>query len=263
VLLADEGYLVAAVDDQVQFRQHGLAVFHLGQAPGGQDVVAGVPVRLEADPREAPARRLEVLDLQLVQHLAPARRLPALRGVRREALDEFLQVLDLVLAAFLEVLELGLEHPAHLEPEVIVARILSNESKIDIAYLGADGVQEVPVVGHYYDDVLEIHEEILEPGDAVQVEAVGGFVEQENVGGSEKRLGKQGADLEAFGNLSHEPSVVRFGNAESGQQDGSLGLGFPAAYFSELAFEHAGADAVGLAEIFLGVDGFAFLHDGV
>ena len=58
------------------------------------------------------------------------------------------------------------------------------------------------------DDVRELDEVFLEPGDRLEVEAVRRLVEEEHVGVAEDGLGEEDAHLDALVDLAHELLVV-------------------------------------------------------
>ena len=214
-----------------------------------QDDVAHLARRLEADVGEAPARGHEVVDLELFQDLLPRRGLPALGDVRREALDELLQVLHLLLPPLPLVLLLLREDAVDAVPEVVVARVHAHLAEVDVAGVRADRVQEVPVVGDHDDDVGELDEELLQPGDGGEVEAVGRLVEEQDVGVAEEGLREEDADLHPLVDLPHELLVQGLRRAQAGEERRRLGVGLPPAQLGELRFQLARAHAVGLGEV--------------
>ena len=79
---------------------------------------------------------------------------------------------------------------AGLIPKVIVAGIDLDFAIIDIRHMGADLVQEMAVMGDDDYRVLEAGEKFLQPGDGLQVQLVGGFVQEQDVGVAEQSLGQ-------------------------------------------------------------------------
>ena len=114
-----------------------------------------------------------------------------------------------------------------------------------------------------YDDngILEIDEEFLQPGDRVQIQVVGGLVQQQDVGISEQGSGKQDLDLLRAGKLSHQIAVQLRLDSEAVQKGLRVGLRLPAAELRELGLQLAGLDAVFIGKVFFGVKGVLFLHD--
>jgi hypothetical protein len=99
--------------------------------------------------------------------------------------------LDLLLALVVLLLDaradLALGHH-HL---VVAARVDDDRLVVDVGDVGADRVQEVPVVGDGDEHALVAAQEALEPADRVEVEVVGGLVEQQRVGLAEQGLREQ------------------------------------------------------------------------
>ena len=100
----DKGHLIARSKREGDVVEHLAAVDRLGEVADGQQIVADIAVRLPGDVRIAAGRRREVFHLQVIQQLLAAGRLTALAGVGREALNERLQFLDLLLVLLVDVL---------------------------------------------------------------------------------------------------------------------------------------------------------------
>jgi hypothetical protein len=128
--------------------------------------------------------------------------------------------------------------------------------------VGADGVEEVAVVGDGDEGAVVADEEVLQPEDGVEVEVVGGLVEQQRLGLAEEGLGEQDADLLAALQLGHLALVQRVGDVEALEEDGGVGLGLVAVLFADDAFEFAETAAVGVGHLVLGVDALALLERG-
>ena len=75
----------------------------------------------------------------------------------------------------------------------------------------ADGVHERTIVRHDDDRFVGIVEPFLKPGRGVQVEVVGGFVEEQQVGGRNELRRKSDAPALAARERRHEPRLRLFG----------------------------------------------------
>ena len=145
--------------------------------------------------------RFRSSSLQLLDLLLAALHL---RGARAgaEAGDEVLQLGDLLL--LLGVLRL--DAAAHLRlghhHVVVAAGVGDDRLVVDVRDVRADRVQEVAVVRDGDQHALVLVEEVLEPADRVEVEVVGGLVEQQRLGLAEQRLREQHAQLVAAGELA-------------------------------------------------------------
>ncbi len=63
----------------------------------------------------------------------------------------------------------------------------------ELEHRRADGLQEPAVVGDEHHGRIEVHERLLEPLQRLDVEMVGGLVEQQHVGARGERARKRGA----------------------------------------------------------------------
>ena len=67
----------------------------------------------------------------------------------------------------------------------------------------ADLVEKMAVMRHHDDGLLKRQQEVFEPGNRLDVEMVGRFVEQQNVGISKQRLRQQDFHLFRAGQRAH------------------------------------------------------------
>jgi hypothetical protein len=125
--------------------------------------------------------------------------------------------------------------------------------------VGADRVEEVPVVADGDQDALVLVEEALQPADRVEVQVVGGLVEEQRLRLAEERLGEQYPELERAGDLPHQPGVVGLGHAETGEQGRGVGLGGVAVLLGDDGLEIGEAVAVVVSEVGLVEEAFLFL----
>ena len=82
--------------------------------------------------------------------------------------------------------------------------------------------------------------------DGVEIEVVGGLVEQQGFGLAEEGLGEQDADLLAALQLAHLALVEGLRDIEAIEEDGGVGFGGVAVFVADDAFELAEAHAVGV-----------------
>jgi hypothetical protein len=127
----------------------------------------------------------------------------------------------------------------------------------------ADLVQEVAVMRDDDDRVFEVDQELLEPVDGRQVQVVGRFVEQQDVGLAEERLREQHLHLFGAGEVGHQFLMQVGTDAQTVQKGGRVRLGFPAVQFGKLALQFGGAHAVCIREVLFHIDRVFFQHDGV
>ena len=114
-------------------------------------------------------------------------------------------------------------------------------------------------MAHDQDRALVVHEEVLEPDHALEVEVVRRLVEQDDVRLAEERLSQQDLDLEAGVHVAHQRAVELRVHAEALEYAARVALGLPAAQLRELLLELAGADAVLVREVGLLIDGVLLL----
>ena len=140
---------------------------------------------------------------------------------------------------------------------VVVAGVDLQLLEIQVRDVRADLIQEVPIVADDDHRGFVVVEHVFEPADRVDVEVVGGLVEQQHVGPGKQRLRQQHAQLQARRHLAHGAVVQRL--IESGvHQDGAgPGLGVVTTVLGVLAFELRGAHVVVVAGLGIGVDAIA------
>ena len=261
LLVAHQGDLLALGHEKRDILQQLHAVLGIVQVRYLQDVLACLPVGRKGNPGIAAAGGRHLLDGQLVQELPAAGSLLGLGLVAGKALDERLQLPDLILPAFLLVVHERLHHLAGFVPEIIVADIELDLVVVDIHNMGTDVVQEPAVMADHDQRAREFHEEILKPGDGAVVQVVGRLVQQEDVRISEQRLGQQHLELVAGLELAHHHGMFFRGNSQPRQQGSGVAFRVPAVHFGKLAFQLRGLFAVRLAEVRLGVQRVFLFHD--
>ena len=166
-----------------------------------------------------------------------------------ETLDEQLQFFDLLLVLLVLVADHGLDHLGGLVPEVVVTDVHLDLAVVDIHSVGADGVQEVAVVGDSDDHAGEVQQEVFQPVDGFNVQVVGGLVQHDDVGIAEQGLSQQDLHLQTGISVGHHVVVHIGADAQTLQQTGSIGLCFPAAQLCELGFQVGSAQTILIGEV--------------
>ena len=82
---------------------------------------------------------------------------------------------------------LALDHLTGFVPEFVVADVHPDGSIVDVHDVRTDVVEEVTVVGDHQHGAGIVHQEILQPGDRVEIQTVGRLVEKDDV-----RIAEQG-----------------------------------------------------------------------
>ena len=145
---------------------------------------------------------------------------------------------------------------------VVAAGVGDDGLVVDVGNVGADAVEEVAVVGDDDERAIVAHQEILQPVDGVEIEVVGGLVQEQGLGVAKEGLGQQHANLLPALQLAHVALVERLGQVQAVQQHGGVALGGVAVLVAYDAFELAQAHAVFVGQLGLLVDAVALFHGG-
>ncbi len=160
----------------------------------------------------APLGGLELL--YLLQLLDAALHLRRLAGLRLEAIDEALLLRQHGLLPLELRLRLRLvQRPLRLI-EIIISAEADEISSVDFDDLGHDPVQKFAVVAGDDQRPLEAPEVALQPDDALDVEVVGGLVEQQGVRSQQQDLRERDPHLPAAAEGAHVAIHARVGEAE-------------------------------------------------
>ena len=252
--MAQEGHLVALLYLEVDILEEHLAVDRSREAVHLEDLVARLALGSEDDAGVAARRRLDLLHIEFLEHLFARGGLLRLGHIGAESLDEFEQLLALLLGLLVLLLLLTQSQLRRFVPEAVVAGEELHLVVVDIEGMGAHRVEEVAVVAHHEHGVFKFREIVFEPCHGVEVEVVGRLVEQKVVGVAEKGLGKQHAHLFVTRKVAHEHVVAVLLDAEAAQQGCGVALGVPSLELGKFFLQLRGADAVGVAEVGLGVE---------
>ena len=261
LILTDKGDFVAVLDSKGNLVQDLDAVDGLGHISDKENVLAHLPVRVEAHPGIAAGRAGNLLHGQLVQELPSGSRLAALGLIGREPGHKLLQFLDLFLISLVLVADQLLDQLRGLIPEIVVAHIHFNLVVIDIDDVGTDGVEEVAVVADHDDGAGEIQKKILQPVDGVNIQVVGGLVHHQNIGIAEQGLGQQDFHLETGIHMGHLRFMELGTHTKALQNPAGVGFGFVAAQFGIFGLEVGGPQTVLVGKVLLFVKGIHLLAD--
>ena len=128
--------------------------------------------------------------LHAIERLQPALRLTRLGRLGAKALDEALQVRDLALLLLEHrLLHRELGRALHLERGVI-AGIQREPAGADVRDVGYAGIEEIAIVRDEDQGAAIACKPFLQPHHGIEIEMVGGFVEQQQVGAAHQRLGE-------------------------------------------------------------------------
>jgi hypothetical protein len=133
----------------------------------------------------------------LLEQLDAALHLRGLRRLIAEAIDEHLHPRDFLVLLFLRLPQAFEHRVALLDVLAVISDVVGQLSQVDVCDTRDNGVQEIPIVRHENDGVGIRAEILLEPVACLQVEMVGGLVEQQQVRAAEQELGERDAHLPA------------------------------------------------------------------
>ena len=138
-------------------------------------------------------------------------------GFGFETVDKRLQVLDLGLLLGVGGLLLRQSLRALGLVEIVVAAVLGEFLVGQLHGLGGGGVEEIAVVRN--DDLCagEVGEVVFQPQHGFQIQVVGRFIEQQQIGAAHQRLGKVEAHAPAAGKRFYRRGVFGLGKTQSAQ----------------------------------------------
>ncbi len=202
---------------QVDLVQHQrLAMADLTVADGQQGI-GGFPRRRELEAE----RRIDVgrsYALHSLQSLEPALGLTGLGGLGFEAVNEALDLGDAGLLAFIA----GLLLSQPLAPLALKGRIIAGVRHqfvlFEVHHMRGDTIHEIPVVGNEQQGARVTGQPILQPQTGIQIQVVGGLVQQQQIRRPHQRLGQVQADAPATGKGRNRTIRVAVGEAEPPQQ---------------------------------------------
>ena len=237
------------------------AIYRLRQILNLQNLIPDLPLRPEVDVRILPRAWPDIVKLNLLQCPLPRGGLLGLGRIRRETLDEFLQLLDLLFLLLVGLLHLTDAQLGRLVPEVIVARIELNLSIVNIRNIRADLVQKIPVVADHDDRILKVDQKLLKPADRVQIQMVCRLIQKQDVRIAEQGSCQKDLDLLGAGQLLHQYLVKFCRNSQPVQEGLRVGLRLPAVHLGKFRLELRCPHAVLIREIRLRVEGILLFAD--
>ena len=158
--------------------------------------------------------------LQPVERLEAALRLARLARLGAEALDEARHVRDLALLLLEHRLLHGEPRGALRLERGVVAGVEREHAALEVGDVRDAAVEEVAVVRDQQQRAAVAREPALEPDHGVEVEVVGGFVEQQQVGPAHQRLRQVQAHAPAAREIGDGSFEVRRLEAEPREQRG-------------------------------------------
>ena len=118
-------------------------------------------------------------------------------------------------------------------------------------------------MGNDDDGVLEVSEEVREPGDGAGVEVVRRFVEEEEVRLAEEGLGQEHLHLFGTAEVADIHIMQVLGNAKVAEKFSGIAFSSPSPHFPILRLQIRRTQAFFLSGIRVHVDRVLFLRDGI
>ena len=149
---------------------------------------------------------------------------------------------------------------AHVFELAVVAAVADELGVVDVQRDAGDGVEELTVVADHDQRALVALEPGFEPDQGIQVQVVGRFVEEQDVGRAHQGAGQLQAHAPAAGEAVDR--VVQFGNLEAEAEDQRLGARFGVVFAGvverHVGFGHAHAVVAGFGVMYLVAGGEQF-----
>ena len=160
----------------------------------------------------------------------PALGLTGLGGLVAEAVHIGLHVGHLPLLLLVHGLLLG-QLLGALQLEVgVAAGVFVELAVLDVDDAVDDRIEEVAVVRNQHQRALIALEPLLQPDDGIQIQVVGRFIEQQQIGAAEQGLGQVQAHAPATGEATHRRVELIAPKAQAVQQLGGAGADAVGAY---------------------------------
>ena len=214
---AHEGHLVATLDGERRVLEYHVIAIRLAHAVHDDGVVAraGRWGELEAQGRGVFLVHFE--QLQLLQHLHAALYLQSLGVGALEAFDELFCFGNELLLLVVGLLLLFAAFLAELEVFGVVYLVVVDAAHRDLDGAGGDVVHKLTVVADDYHRLAVADEEVFEPLDGLDVEVVGGLVEEQHVGLLKEQLGQLDAHAPSAAEVARGAVEIRPFEAEAQQ----------------------------------------------
>ena len=162
---------------------------------------------------------------QPVERLEAALRLSRLARLGTEPLDEARHVRDLALLLLEHRLLHGETRGALRLERGVVAGVEREHAALEVSDVRDGAVEEVPVVRDQQQRAAVAGEPALQPDHGVEVEMVGGLVEQHQVGPAHQGLREVQAHAPAAREIGDRPFEIRRREAQTCEQGGCPGPG--------------------------------------
>ena len=232
-VLAHEGHFLAALDGKIDLGEDAVGAVVLAHVFADEGIVAGTRAGRELQVETGVVHLVDLDGDYLFELLDAALHLYGLGGLVAETLNEVLDVGDFLLLVFVgsELLLAALGAETH--ELVVLHLVVRDAAAADFERAVGDVVDEGAVVAHEHHGTGFAAQELFQPADALDVEVVGGFVEQKHVGAAQEELGQLDAHAPATGELAGGPVEVGGGKAQALERALEFGVVVQAAHHVE------------------------------
>ncbi len=226
--------LVALGQIEVQvLKQHivvqgGLEAFNI------QNLIPGLALLLKYNRRITATRGFNFGNVEFVDHFLSRSRLLGLSYIGRKTGNEFLQFLFLFLGFFVLLRALACGQLARFVPKGVVAREVTDFTKVNIGNMGTHSIQKVTVVRDHNHGMVIVRQKLLQPQNGFVVQIVGRLIHNEHIGVAKEGLRQQHPHFLHPVQIGHLGVVQAFVDAQIGQQGRGIALGVPAVHFFKL-----------------------------
>ena len=258
-VFADNGEPCAGLQNHLATAEQRAVVEPVSEILKHQRLAMQLLVLFEGDVGGDPAGRFDLVQLDLLHFLGAGAGLFRLGGVGRKAVHKALQLFQLRGLFRVAGLQLVLYQRGRGHEGFVVARVDAQLTVVDIRHVGTHRVQEVAIVGNDDHGALALVQHPGQPVDAVDVQVVGRFIQQQDVRVRKECLGEQYTQLPARRYLLHQTEVQGFLDARFQQQFASAALGGIAVHLRELDFQFGHAHAIVFAHFRQRVNALALL----
>eukprot|EP01084_Bolivina_argentea_P113294 201950_1 len=223
---ADTGLAIhTQVEALVQQGAVGVGEGHVGELDQRRGQLAAI-LEVEVDIAVRLHLVHEASTLHLIQHLHLGLSLSGTLLVGMlETTDVILHVRNLGLLTVV-VLHLGsLQGDTSAHVGIVISLVVLELVLVHVDDVGADTVHEILGVGHHEEDLLELGEVVLEPDDGLDVEMVGGLVEEQQRGVLEERLGEGNTHTPSSGEGAGGAALLLISESKTEKNLGRAHLG--------------------------------------
>ena len=223
-VVTDQCHMFTAADVEGDAGEEEPVIEAFGKILDVQNIPAAADTGCEHQMHIVPERDGAVYLLHLIQHFLAA--LGALDGLLPVELAELGDDLLLMFALRLIIQE-GFPFflPQRFAP-LGIGRVVAGKDPgmcvLDFDDGGHCAIQEIAVVGHNQNRPAIVHQIVLEPADAADIEMVGRLVENDQIGFQQQKFSERHAGFLAAGENADLPAPVLVREAEAAQNTGDF-----------------------------------------